>query len=167
MKRFTWFLLLVVIAVGCNETAVTLTADEQLVYDVNIIDQYLAENSVNAVKHESGIRYVITETGTGPTPTKDNCVKYHYAVSFLYEPEAFQRSRSEAFKIPMKNQITGMQIGLKQFPVGSKGSIYIPSGLAYGPNPGVSAMPRNAILRYDIEVLSVSAYNALGDYCYE
>ncbi|HMJ71680.1 MAG TPA: FKBP-type peptidyl-prolyl cis-trans isomerase [Cyclobacteriaceae bacterium] len=162
MKRLLWFLTFVVIGAGCSKTDDTLTAAEQLVYDVNIIDEYLAENSINAIKLESGVRYIITEMGTGPNPTKDHCVTFNYTGYVLYTAEPFESNTG--YKTPLKANITGMQIGLKLLPVGSKGSLFIPSGLAYAGNSSAT-IPRNANLRFDVEVVSITDYNALAGYC--
>ncbi len=159
-----WFLLFVVIGAGCNKTSVTLTAEEQLAYDVNVIDEYLAENSINAVKLESGVRYIITEMGTGPNPTKDNCVIFNSYIGYvLYNTEPFV-SNGAGYKIPLKRDLVGMQIGLKLMPVGTKGSIFIPSSFAYGGNSD-EKIPRNANIRFDVEVASVTEFNSLGGYC--
>jgi FKBP-type peptidyl-prolyl cis-trans isomerase len=168
MRRLFILLLLVVIAAACNkEPAVTITAEERLVSDVSIIDTYLAEKNIDAVKLESGVRYKITQAGSGPTATKDNCVRYKYAVYVLYETEAFNASTTDTgVKTPLKSLVTGMQIAMKQLPAGSKAEIYLPSGLAYGPNPGPnSPVPGNSILRFEMEIVELTAYNLLGDYC--
>jgi FKBP-type peptidyl-prolyl cis-trans isomerase len=161
-----WLLLFGVVAVGCSKSSVTLTADEQLVYDVNLIDQYIADNSIsNAIKLESGLRYSVTQMGTGATATKDNCVTFTYAVYIMPNAEALQ-TNTTGYKAPLKSQILGMQLALKLLPVGSKATVLIPSGLAYGTG-GAKDVPRNSNLRYDLEVLALSNYNALGNYCYE
>jgi FKBP-type peptidyl-prolyl cis-trans isomerase FkpA len=168
MKRLVWSLVFGVVAIGCNKSTVPLTAEQQLEYDVNIIDGYLAENSIDAMKLESGVRYTISELGTGPAPTKDHCVTIRYTGWVLYDTEAFDSNTTTGFKRPLKGLITGMQIGLKLMPLGSKGTLYIPSGLGYGPNPDpvtAQKIPKNAILKFDIEVAELSEYNALGGYC--
>ncbi|HZY80723.1 MAG TPA: FKBP-type peptidyl-prolyl cis-trans isomerase [Cyclobacteriaceae bacterium] len=171
MKRLIGFCLItvaLVLALGCNKTTVTLTAEEQLAYDVAAIDEYLTRTNVNAIKLESGVRYVLTEVGTGPLPTKDNCVGLRYVLTKLNDTTRYDYNYSAAgYHRPLKNLITGVQIALKLMPLGSKGSIYIPSGLGYGPNPDAQVtVGRNAILRFDVDLFAMSNYNALGNYCY-
>jgi FKBP-type peptidyl-prolyl cis-trans isomerase len=166
MKRITWFFLLIVFAVACNKTTVTLTAEEQLIYDVNLIDEYLAQNGINAIKLENGIRYFLEVTGTGPTPTKDNCFTVKYRGIVLHEEEAFGDSGDGTYSNPVKSQIPGFQIMLKLMPVGSKGTVFIPSVLGYGVNGNPQAgIPSNAVLKFDLELLAIHPYNALGNYC--
>lgn len=165
MKKLTWFFLLGAMAVGCNKTSVTLTAEEQLAYDVNRIDEYLAENNINnAVKLENGLRYIIHEPGAGPAPTKDNCFRMIYKGIVLYETQAFDSAVAPGFKTPLKKMITGMQIMVKLMPVGAKATVFIPSGLAYGTTPQ-QKIPANSILKFDVEVTEITNFNALGNYC--
>jgi FKBP-type peptidyl-prolyl cis-trans isomerase len=171
MKRIIGFSLIVaglVLALGCDKSTVTLTAEEQLAYDVAAIDEYLAANNVNAVKLESGVRYSISELGNGPLPTKDNCVGMRYVLTKLNDTTRYDYNTTAAgYHRPLKSLITGVQIALKQMPIGTKGSIYIPSGLGYGPNPDARVtVGRNAILKFDIDLFAISNYNALGNYCY-
>jgi len=65
-----------------------------------------------------------------------------------------------------------MQIALKKFPDGTKGTLYIPSALAYGPsgktdNSGVYIVHPNTPLVFNIELAGLYQYNALANYCYE
>jgi FKBP-type peptidyl-prolyl cis-trans isomerase FkpA len=166
MKKLGWFLLFVAIAVACKETVVTLTVDEQFAYDVNDIDEYLAEKNINAIKLENGIRYIISETGSGPMPTKDNCFRIKYRGSLLRETALFDGDSTDGYKAPLKTQIVGMQIMLKLMPVGSKGTVFIPSKLAYG-SAGQPPIPRNANLKFDIELMQIYDFNSQGNYCYE
>ena len=172
MKRLIGFCLIIAglaLAIGCSkETPVVLTADEQLAYDIAAIDEYLAKNNINAIKLESGVRYFLTEVGTGPLPTKDNCIALRYVVTKLNDTTRIDYNDTpRGYHRPLKNLMTGVQLAVKLMPIGSKGSIYIPSGLAYGPNPdprlGVGS---NAILRFDLDMFAISNYNALGNYCY-
>lgn len=174
MKRLIGFNLMIVVlvlAIGCSKTSVTLTADEQLAYDVAAIDDYLATNHINAIKLESGIRYAVTEQGNGPLPTKDNCVTFAYTLYVVPDTEMKQENTT-GYTAALKSQIIGMQIVLKLLPTGSKATILIPSALAYGPSgrpssDAASNIPRNAILRFDIQLISLKNYNALGNYCYQ
>lgn len=164
MKRLMWLFVLVVIAVSCNKTSVTLTAEEQLAYDVNRIDEYLAENDINAVKLENGIRYIMYEPGSGPPPNKDNCFRMIYKGVVLYETQAFDSALAPGYKTPLKKLITGMQVMAKMMPVGAKGTVFIPSGLAYGTTPQ-RTIPANSILKFDVEVTEITTYNASANYC--
>lgn len=168
MKRLTWYFLFLAIAVGCNKApSLILTQEEQLVYDVQLIDEYLAQHHLDAIKLENGIRYNITETGTGPTPTKDNCFRMRYAGFLLNETVPFGADSTDGYKAPLKSQIIGVQILLKLMSAGSKGTVYIPSDFGYGPGGSPPTIPQNAVLRFDVELMNIYSYNALGNYCNE
>lgn len=156
------------IAIACNKTsAPTITAAEQLEKDINLIDEYLAANNINAVKLESGVRYVINELGTGATPTKDNCVRFRYVGRVLYDTAVFDSNTTDGIKSPLKSLVGGMQIGMKQMPVGTKGVIYMPSAYGYGVNGSGTAIPPNSCIYFEVEIIQLYAYNTLGNYCYE
>ena len=168
MRRIFGWTAFVFILVACNSSSTpVLTADEQLAYDIGIIDKYLTENRIDAVKLDSGIRYTIEQTGTGPFPTKDNCIRIKYSAYILYEVEAFNTNTTTGYKAPLKGLISGVQIMLKLMQVGGKATVYIPSGLAYKTQrQPTSPVPPNTILKYELELVEIGQYNALGSYCY-
>lgn len=165
MMRISGWALVLLLLVKCGSTDPPPTYEEQLATDLAIIDEYLAANGITALTHESGLRYVITTPGTGPNPTKDNCVTVNYVGMFLEGGEPFD---SGTLSTPIKNanMLLGWQIGLKFFPQGSTGTLYIPSVLAYGTR-GTTGIPANANLKFDIELVNVYNYNATGGYCYK
>ncbi len=175
MRRTIGFVICVVmIAVACNKTTTpTITAEEQLEKDINLIDQYLADSGINAIKLESGVRYIIDQMGEGPTPTKDNCLRFRYAGYMLYDTAAFDSNHEDGLKSPLKHLVAGMQIGLKQMPVGTKGRIFMPSVYGYGVNGSYDSYNAKYIVNpstpiwFDVEVVQLYAYNTLGNYCYE
>lgn len=165
VKSLIWFVGLMVVAAGCNKTAVTLTAEEQLARDIELIDQYVAEKGLTVVRLENGLRYVMTFTGDGPTPTKDNCFTMKYVGRVLNAEEEFDSSGEAGYKAPLKSQISGIQIMLKLMPVGSKATVFMPSALGYATTPR-TGIPANSVLHFDLELLSITSYNAAGNYCY-
>ncbi len=168
MKRILGWVALVGIIAACNSSsAPVLTAEEQLAYDVSIIDKYLTENRIDAVKLDNGLRYTVEKTGTGPFPTKDNCVRMKYSIYILYEVTPFQTNLEVGYKAPLKQLIAGVQIMVKLMQLGGKATVYIPSGLGYKNQSQLSTgVPPNSILKYEVELVEVSNYNALGSYCY-
>jgi FKBP-type peptidyl-prolyl cis-trans isomerase len=157
-----WFSVLLL--AGCGSTDPAPTYEEQLAADIEAIDAYLETNGIAAQPHASGIRYVITVPGEGPNPTKDNCVTVNYVGNFLEPGEEPFDSGSIKKWIRTNELILGWQIGLKFFPAGAKGTLYIPSGLGYGPNAYLD-IPANSILKFDIEMVAIHEYNSAGGYC--
>ena len=175
MRRKIGYLIIVAFAaVACSKTTpVPLTAAEQLAYEITVIDAYLAKNGIEAVKLESGVRYTIVEMGTGPTPTIDNCVRFRYNGYPLYNDTArFDSNNTDGLKAALVKLVAGVQIGMKLMPVGTKGTIYIPSALAYPSGiydsyNQVQTLNPNEPIGFEVEILQLYAYNSLGNYCYE
>ena len=130
---------------------------KQLPMDLEIIDNYLNENNIDAVKTESGLRYVVTKEGSGPNATPGDVVSVHYT-GMLLDGTVFDSSEGREpiqFPLGQSRVIKAWDEGISYFNKGSKGTLYIPSPLGYGPNgtPG-GPIPPNAILIFDIELVS-------------
>jgi len=175
MRRTLGFLIcIVVLAAACNKTATPgLTTAEQLDKDINMIDEYIASKGISAISLDNGIRYVIKEMGTGDLPTAKNCVRFRYSAYQLYDTAAFGSDTGDGLKSPLVDLVPGVQIGLKLMPVGTKGTIFMPSGYAYGTTgsyDNVNAkyvVNPNTPLWFDVEILQLYDFNTLGHYCYE
>jgi len=160
-----------------HKSIIRPTVFQQFTTDSLAIVTYVNNNHINVTEHDS-IWYMITEQGSGPYPTRYNCVtiKYTgYELTALEDSEGSPtpfETNSDGLKGPLKGLISGMQIALKKFPTGSKGRVYIPSYLAYGTagktdNSGKYVVHPNAVLVFDMELVALSDYNVLGNYCYE
>jgi FKBP-type peptidyl-prolyl cis-trans isomerase FklB len=104
----------------------------------------------------SGLQYKILKSGDGSKPTKDQTVKCHYRGTLIDGTE-FDSSykRGEPTEFPVGQVIKGWTEALQLMPVGSKWQLYIPSNLAYGENGGGSMIGPNAVLIFDIELISI------------
>jgi len=175
MRRTLGFLIcLVLLVAACNKTATPgLTTAQQLDKDINLIDEYIASKGLQVVSLDNGIRYIITEMGNGALPTAKNCVRFRYAGHQLYDTAAFGKNLEDGLKSPLVSLVAGMQIGMKLMPVGTKGTIFMPSGYAYGTTGIYDAasakyiVSPNTPLWFDVEILQLYDYNTLGNYCYE
>jgi FKBP-type peptidyl-prolyl cis-trans isomerase len=135
---------------------------ERLAADTVTIDNYLAQNSIDAIKDKTGIRYVITEQGSGGMPSLYSRVSINYTGKLLSNGTTFftgSGQPSGQFDSRVINYMYGIQAILPKLSVGSKATVYIPSGLGYGDRTitaGVIAVPANSNLIYEIELLGVS-----------
>lgn len=103
----------------------------------------------------SGLKYVIAEEGTGPSPKASDTVLVHY-VGELTNGQIFDSSvaRGEPIDFPLTAVIPGWTEGLQYMKEGGVAVFYIPSNLAYGPRelPGI---PANSDLIFWVQLLKV------------
>jgi FKBP-type peptidyl-prolyl cis-trans isomerase FkpA len=154
-----------------QEELMTRLGEEQLGKDIAIIDQYLADNNLDAVKAESGLRYIITQPGTGENAKSGQTVKVHYS-GYLLDGQFFDSSvqsvaEENGLYNPMRQYvpyevtidqtgvIQGWHEALKYLNSGAKGTFYIPSTLAYGPQQRSEIIKENTILVFDLEVMDI------------
>ncbi|MEJ0054708.1 MAG: FKBP-type peptidyl-prolyl cis-trans isomerase [Bacteroidota bacterium] len=124
----------------------------QVAADTVAIDAYLADKNIIAQKGQSGLRYVITQQGSGDKPSLESTVKVNYKGSLLADGSIFDQSESP-IEFPLSNLIQGWQIGFQLLPKGSKATLYIPSTLGYGANGAPPNIPPNANLVFEVELI--------------
>jgi FKBP-type peptidyl-prolyl cis-trans isomerase len=162
--KFLIGVLLLVATLSCTKTPTIVPSNVQLANDIATIDEYLKDNGITAVKDTTGIRYVIQTLGTGVTPTNKNCIRIKYQGRFLSDGTVFDQN--ESLKYPLGGFILGWQLAFQHFPGGTKATIYIPSGFAYGASAR-NGIPANSNLVFDVELFEVYAYNSQSAYCYD
>jgi FKBP-type peptidyl-prolyl cis-trans isomerase len=150
------FIGLVFLLAACSEEEITPT--QQLKKDIAKIDKYLADHGINdAIKDASGVRIDIHTLGTLGLPANSgNDLEVEYSGRLLSNEEEFDDGIAEG---KLTDWIGGWQIALAMLPEGTAATIYIPSGWAYGTS-GQGTIPGNAVLIFDVEILSVEPTTA-------
>lgn len=126
------------------------------------IQDYLKKNGLSnkAKKLPSGIYVVVTEAKGGEKPKRGENVDVHYTGTLLNGTTPFDSSipkgKPYSFALGTGVVIQGWDLGIPEFGVGDKGTIYIPSHLAYGPR-GSGRIAPNSILKFDVELVSKGA----------
>ena len=120
--------------------------------DQDIIKKYLADNNVTAQQDTSGLYYVLHTTKGGAKPNATQCVEVKYKGRFLADGKEFDKSEKLAF--PLTNVIPGWQLGIPLLGVGDSATLYVPSSLGYGPQGYPGAIPPNAVLIFDVQLLN-------------
>jgi FKBP-type peptidyl-prolyl cis-trans isomerase FkpA len=132
---------------------------DQLDKDVTTIDKYLADSSINAVHDASGLRYVITDPGTGIMPTWYSKVRIRYTGRILSTGESFFSGTlgpKTNFDSRVVDYLQAFQIGLQKMHEGGKAIFYVPSGLGFGSKATSDAkIPANSNLLYEMELVEV------------
>lgn len=121
---------------------------------------YLAENKnkEGVQVTESGLQYLVIESGNGEKPDADHVVTVHYA-GRLVDGTEFDSSykRGEPAEFPAGRLIKGWTEALLLMSVGDKWELTIPSDIGYGDAGAGGAIPGGATLVFDIELLDTKS----------
>ncbi|MEQ6119884.1 FKBP-type peptidyl-prolyl cis-trans isomerase [Reichenbachiella sp. MALMAid0571] len=134
-----------------------LSVEEQFAIDDEKIEAYIATNNLQDVQTTtSGLRYIITREGTGNFPEVEELVVVHYKGSLLNGntfDSSYDRGAPFTYTFGVGQVISGFDLGVQQISEEAKGTIIIPSYLAYG-RSGSGSIGANEVLVFEIEVLS-------------
>lgn len=104
----------------------------------------------------SGVKVVHTKDGTGPQPKASDTVKVHYRGT-LADGKEFDSSykRGEPATFPLNRVVPCWTEGVQKIKVGGKATLTCPPATAYGERGAGNAVPPNATLTFDIELLAI------------
>ena len=125
-------------------------------------DPASAQPAPKPVTTASGLQTIDTKVGTGASPRSGQTVTVHYT-GWLYENGAkgkkFDSSvdRNEPFEFPIGQGrvIRGWDEGVATMKIGGRRTLIIPPQLGYGARGAGGAIPPNATLIFDVELLGV------------
>jgi FKBP-type peptidyl-prolyl cis-trans isomerase FkpA len=139
-----------------NATEMT-THDGQEAKDRELILEYLKTNGIkDAQETPSGLFYRVEKKGEGAAVQPGNMVRVHYTGRLLDGSKfdsSLDRGEPLQFPIGQGRVIPGWDEGIPLFAIGGKGTLYIPSGLAYGEREIPDLIPAHSVLVFDIEVV--------------
>ena len=104
----------------------------------------------------SGMQYVVLKEGTGAKPTINDVVTTHYKGTLL-DGTVFDSSieNGQPVQFPLNGVIAGWTEALQLMGIGAKWQLFIPAKLAYGEKGYPPAIPPNATLIFEVELLSI------------
>ena len=109
-------------------------------------------------KTESGLRYKMIQKGSGKKAENGKTVSVHYEGSLesgkVFD-SSYPRKKPIDFKLGQGQVIEGWDEGIALLQVGDKARFVIPSHLAYGSRGAGGAIPPNATLIFDVELMDV------------
>ncbi len=141
----------------------------QLATDISLMEEYFEENYIEPQVSESGLRYIITEKGSGQEANPLDTVSVNYT-GYLLNGQVFDTSIEEVARendlynegrqyvpyevvIGRSRVIRGWHIGLDSMSVGDKATLFVPSKLGYGPTAYGPQIPANSVLIFDVEIV--------------
>lgn len=108
-------------------------------------------------KSPTGLWHVDLVEGEGASPSVTDKVKVHYT-GWLTNGKKFDSSldRGEPITFPLNGVIKGWTEGVSSMKVGGKRLLVIPPDLAYGARGAPGAIPPNATLVFQVELLQIN-----------
>jgi FKBP-type peptidyl-prolyl cis-trans isomerase FkpA len=116
-----------------------------------------AAKETGAVVTPSGLVYRSLKDGTGASPKATDTVKVHYRGTFP-DGREFDSSykRNEAIEFPLSGVIACWTEGVQRMKVGGKAKLTCPAAIAYGARGAGSAIPPNATILFEVELLAIN-----------
>ena len=121
-------------------------------------ESFMEENAARSevTTTASGLQYEVLIEGTGPMPSAADTVVTHYHGT-LTDGTVFDSTveRGSPASFPVNRVIAGWTEALQMMGVGSKWRLVIPPNLAYGESGAGAAIPPNATLVFEVELLEI------------
>ncbi|MBQ9337234.1 MAG: FKBP-type peptidyl-prolyl cis-trans isomerase [Lentisphaeria bacterium] len=131
---------------------------EQAEKNIREAEEFLAANKKKpgVTETPTGLQYEIIADAAGPKPNRMSKVRVHYTGTLL-NGSVFDSSvqRSEPAEFGLNQVIPGWTEGLQLMSEGAKYRFFIPARLAYGERGAPGAIPPNAALIFEVELLKI------------
>jgi FKBP-type peptidyl-prolyl cis-trans isomerase FkpA len=140
---------------SCLGLAITLTLLAQAAMAQNAVTTAAAKED-GAVLTPSGLVYRSLKDGNGASPTASDKVTVHYKGTFP-DGREFDSSykRGQPIDFPLNRVIACWTEGVQRMKVGGKAKLTCPPEIAYGSRGAGSAVPPNATLLFEVELLGI------------
>lgn len=122
-------------------------------------EEYLAENKKKkgVTVTPSGLQYEVIKEGKGKKAQASDTVKVEYTGTLINGTEFDSTAKhGQPAEFQVEQVIKGWSEALQLMNVGTKLHIVIPSELAYGENGAAPLIEPNAVLVFDVELLSIA-----------
>jgi len=153
MQKAVWFVALVWLSMtSCTSNTASVDPVKQAAKDDSVIQAYVKQHHIAAVKDPSGLYYLVLKPGAGANAAESSTVKVTYTGTL---PDGKQFDQSETpIEFPLTNVIPGWTKGLTLVKPGGKILLLIPSALGYG-QQAAGEIPPNSVLIFTVDLLGV------------
>lgn len=122
-------------------------------------DKFLAENKTKdgVITLPSGLQYKILTPGQGESPKSNDVVSVNYKGSLIDGTEfdsSYKRNQPSTFNVA--GVIKGWGEALQLMKPGAKWQLFVPADIGYGERGSGQKIGPNAVLLFDVELLSVN-----------
>lgn len=136
-----------------------VAGEEDANVPTNPIPESTPINAEDILTTESGLQYIETVAGSGPRPQPGEIVTVHYT-GRLADGTQFDSSHARGepitFALGQGRVIAGWEEGLLLMNEGGEATLIIPPDLAYGAQGWGDAIPPNATLTFDVELVNIA-----------
>lgn len=154
IAKFILFIPLFILCFGCANKSKP-DNESQFKKDEKAIQNYIKKNNIKAKKDTTyGIYYSITKQGKGNFPKATDQVTVSYK-GYTLNGKIFDKSDKSGITFNLQSVIPGWRVGIPYFKEGGSGTLYIPSGLAYG-TKGMGKVKPNEVLIFDVKLLNIA-----------
>ena len=137
--------------------------DQQLEQEIQVIEDSLNSfgfDTLEVVRHPTGIFYTVDQPGNGRNPRYNQNVTVNFEGRLLGNSTPFDQDDNANFFIVnpgpnVSGLIPGWVVMLRDMRVGEQRTVYIPGTYAFG-QEGRSGIPPNAPVEFDIELVSIN-----------
>lgn len=122
-----------------------------------VISRYVEEQGLDMHTTETGLWYLITETGVGDNILAGKVVSLQYQIGLLDGTLCYSSGTDgqKVFLVGQGGVESGLEEGVLLLKKGSKATFIMPPHLAHGLIGDDDRIPGRAILRYEVEVIDV------------
>ena len=143
-----------------NKAQVTSMNDQQITPQATMTPTPTAEAtaSANVKILDGGLKIEDVKVGTGPEVKSGDTIKIHYNGTFEDGKKfdsSYDRGQPFETQIGVGRVIEGWDKGVPGMKVGGKRKLIIPGNLGYGPQGMPGAIPPNATLLFDVELIEI------------
>jgi FKBP-type peptidyl-prolyl cis-trans isomerase FklB len=123
-------------------------------------EKFLAQNAKQPgiITTASGLQYKVVRQGSGEPPKSNDTVTVNYRGTLLDGTEfdsSYKRGKPATFVFSQVKVIDGWKEAMLLMKPGSKVQMFIPPDLGYGMDPPPGPIPPGALLKFEVELLSV------------